>query len=67
MYEFTTQLAALAPASPEQQQLFAALRGNQQQIERFFGAFAGTIPLAEFFAPENLANIMAAVDAPATP
>lgn len=67
MYEFTTQLAALAPASPEQQQLFAALRGNQPQIERFFGAFAGTVPLAEFFAPENLANIVAAANAPATP
>jgi 2-polyprenyl-6-methoxyphenol hydroxylase-like FAD-dependent oxidoreductase len=58
MYEFTCQLATLAPPAPEQLQLFAALRDNQPQIERFFGAFAGTIPLAEFFGPENVAKIL---------
>jgi 2-polyprenyl-6-methoxyphenol hydroxylase-like FAD-dependent oxidoreductase len=59
MYQFTCQLATLAPPTPEQQQLFAALRGNQLQIERFFGAFAGTIPLSEFFGPDNVADILA--------
>jgi flavin-dependent dehydrogenase len=58
MYEFTTQLATLAPPAPEQVQLFEALRGNQPQIELFLGVFAGTVPVQEFFAPENIGRIM---------
>jgi hypothetical protein len=41
------------------QELFAGLRHDQEQTNRFFGTFAGTVPTAEFFAPENLARIMA--------
>jgi flavin-dependent dehydrogenase len=59
-YEFTCQLAALEPPPPEMQQLFAALRHNQGQTDRFFGTMAGTVPIAEFFAPENLGRIMGA-------
>ena len=40
------------------QQLFAALRQNQEQTDRFFGTIAQTVPVAEFFAPENLARIV---------
>lgn len=54
IYEFTYQLAALRPPAPEMQQLFAALRHNQEQTDRFFGIVAGTVPIPEFFAPENL-------------
>ncbi|MDF3040932.1 MAG: oxidoreductase, partial [Thermomicrobiales bacterium] len=57
MYELTCQLAALQPPSPEMQRLFAALRQDQTQTDRFFGAIAGTVPIAEFFAPENVARI----------
>jgi 2-polyprenyl-6-methoxyphenol hydroxylase-like FAD-dependent oxidoreductase len=61
MYEFTLQLANLAaPPSPEMQQLFAALCGNQAEINRFFGTLAGTVPIPEFFAPENVQRIMSA-------
>jgi flavin-dependent dehydrogenase len=60
LYEFTHQLAALQPPPPEMQQLFAALRGNQAQTDRFFGTIAGTTPIPECFAPENLGHIMAA-------
>jgi 2-polyprenyl-6-methoxyphenol hydroxylase-like FAD-dependent oxidoreductase len=59
-YEFTCQLAALEPPPPEMQQLFAALRHNQEQTDRFFGTMAGTVPIAEFFAPENLGRIVGA-------
>jgi hypothetical protein len=40
------------------QQLFAALRGNQAETDRFMGVLAGTTPVPDFFAPENLAHIL---------
>jgi len=59
MYEFTCQLANLAePSSPEILQLLAALRGNQTETNRFLGTWAGTVPVPEFFAPENIQRIM---------
>lgn len=48
MYEFTSQLAAMEPPPP-MQQLFASLRGDQAQTDRFFGALSGTVPVPEFF------------------
>jgi hypothetical protein len=63
IYEFTHQLASLEPPSLEMQQLFAALRGNQEQTNGFFGMLAGTVPIPKFFAPENLGQIMGAAAA----
>jgi len=60
IYEFTVGLAALAPPPPEMQQLFAALRHDQEQTDRFFGNIAGTVSIPEFFSPENLGRIMGA-------
>jgi hypothetical protein len=31
---------------------------SQAQTDRFFGAVARMVPIAEFFAPENLGQIM---------
>jgi len=42
------------------QQLFAALQGNQEQINRFLGTITGTTPIPEFFSPENTQRIMSA-------
>jgi 2-polyprenyl-6-methoxyphenol hydroxylase-like FAD-dependent oxidoreductase len=64
-YEFTCQLAMLEPPSPEMQQLFASLRGNQADTDRFLGVLAGTTSIPEFFAPENLGRIVAAAQTPA--
>ena len=47
--ELTQEFAALAPPSPEQQELFAALRDDPEQISRFFGTIVGTVPIREFF------------------
>jgi flavin-dependent dehydrogenase len=58
IYEFTCQLAALEPPPPEQQALFAALGHNQEQTNRFMGVLAGTVPVGEFFSPENIGQIM---------
>jgi flavin-dependent dehydrogenase len=60
IYELTCQFAALQPPPPEMQLLIAALRGNQEQTDRFVGTVVGTVPIPEFFAPENLAQIMGA-------
>jgi 2-polyprenyl-6-methoxyphenol hydroxylase-like FAD-dependent oxidoreductase len=59
LYELNYQLASLEPPSPEQQQLFGALNGNQPEIDRFFGTLCGTVPVQEFFARENVGRIMA--------
>jgi flavin-dependent dehydrogenase len=57
LYEFTCQLATLAPPPAEMQQLLGALRGNQKQTNRFFGLFAQTVSVPEFFSPENMQEI----------
>jgi hypothetical protein len=57
LYELTGQFATLQPPPPEMQQLIAALRHNPEQADRFIGTIAGTVPIPEFFAPENLARI----------
>jgi flavin-dependent dehydrogenase len=56
-FELTTQLAALQPPPPEIQQLLEALRDNPEQRSRFFGVFAHTVPVVDFFAPENMQQI----------
>jgi 2-polyprenyl-6-methoxyphenol hydroxylase-like FAD-dependent oxidoreductase len=62
MYQLTCQFAGLEPPTPEMRQLFGALRGNQAQTDRFFGTIAGTVPIPEFFAPENLGPIIGGVE-----
>jgi 2-polyprenyl-6-methoxyphenol hydroxylase-like FAD-dependent oxidoreductase len=64
IYEFTSQLANLEqPPPPEMQQLFAALRGNQPDTDRFVGVLTGTTPAPAFFAPENVGRIMGVAEA----
>ena len=60
IYELTHSFASLQPPSEEQQLLFTALRDDPEQTNRFFGVIAGTVPVPEFFAPENLARIVGA-------
>jgi 2-polyprenyl-6-methoxyphenol hydroxylase-like FAD-dependent oxidoreductase len=57
-FQLTCEIARLAPPPPEMQALFFALREDQEQTNRFFGAVAGTVPIPEFYAPENIARIM---------
>ena len=56
-FDLTTQLAALEPPPPEVQQLLAGLRDNPEQRSRFFGVLAHTVPVPEFFSPENMQAI----------
>ena len=57
-YESSIQLAHLAPPPAEMQMLLGALLHDQEQTNRFMGTFAGTVPPAEFYAPENVARIV---------
>ena len=61
MYEFTCQFHVTLEQPPvEMQQLFGALAGNQGETDRFFGTLAGTVPIPEFFSPENMQRIIGA-------
>jgi flavin-dependent dehydrogenase len=60
MYEHTCQLASFEPPPAEMQQLLAALRGNQADTDIYMGVIAGTTPIPEFFAPDNVGRIMEA-------
>jgi flavin-dependent dehydrogenase len=57
LYEFTCRLATLAPPQSDMLQLLNALRTNQEQTNRFFGLFAQTVPVPEFFSPDNMKRI----------
>ena len=51
MYEFTCARAGLEPAPPQMQALLGALRHDPVRTERFFGVFAGIVPVQDFFGP----------------
>jgi hypothetical protein len=48
IYEFTTQLATLAPPPPEFQQL-GSLPGSQPAMDDFVSVVAGTLPPVDVF------------------
>lgn len=59
-YEFTADLAKLDPEVPDEvMQLFMSLPGQQTDIDAYFGVFAQTVPVMEFFDPANVGRIVA--------
>jgi flavin-dependent dehydrogenase len=60
IFEFTKQLATLAPPPPELQQLFAAMAGNQGAMDQFVSVTAGSLSPTVFFDPSNLAHVLGA-------
>jgi flavin-dependent dehydrogenase len=60
MFDHTCQLARLAPPPPEMIQLLEALRGDREESGRFLGTVTGTVPVREFFSPENVGRIVKA-------
>jgi hypothetical protein len=58
MYSLTRDLARLAPPPPAMAELIGALQDNPAETRRFLGIMAGTVPIGEFFAPENVAAIL---------
>jgi 2-polyprenyl-6-methoxyphenol hydroxylase-like FAD-dependent oxidoreductase len=60
LYQFTSQMARLAPPTQETIDFFVGLHQSQEDTDRYFGVFAQTVPVSEFFAPENVQRISAA-------
>lgn len=60
IYDFTCRLAALTTPEPDMRRLYHALAGSQSDADRLFGVLAGTVPVTEFFAEDNVARIIAA-------
>lgn len=63
--ELNLQLAALEPPTPQTLRLRAALRSNPEDTSRFLGVAAGSTSAEEFFAPTNLARVLAKAPVPA--
>jgi len=59
MFEFTCDLARLEPPPPEMQQLLGAVQTSQEAMDGFVSVIAGTVPVPEFFGPQNTERIMA--------
>ncbi len=59
LYDFTCELATLAPAPPPMQQLFGALHNNQEATNQFYSAITGSLPLPAFMNPDNIGRIIA--------
>jgi 2-polyprenyl-6-methoxyphenol hydroxylase-like FAD-dependent oxidoreductase len=58
MYDFTLEIASMAPPRLEQLLLFEALHGDAEQTQRFFGLLTGTVPVADYFSPGNLRKLI---------
>jgi 2-polyprenyl-6-methoxyphenol hydroxylase-like FAD-dependent oxidoreductase len=58
MYEFTTELALLAPPPPEAQAFFAAVAERPAEAGRFLAVLTGSEPLAGYFGPRNLLRML---------
>jgi 2-polyprenyl-6-methoxyphenol hydroxylase-like FAD-dependent oxidoreductase len=59
MFDFTCDLARLQPPPPELQRLLEAVQTSQEAMDGFVSVIAGTVPVPEFFGPENTGRIMA--------
>jgi flavin-dependent dehydrogenase len=59
VYEFTTQMATLAPPPPELQQVLGAIAGHQDAMDDFVSLVSGAVTAPEFFAPDNIARFLA--------
>jgi 2-polyprenyl-6-methoxyphenol hydroxylase-like FAD-dependent oxidoreductase len=60
MYDFTVRLAAFPTPSPVQRRFLAAVAADQQQTDRFLGAFAGIVPPEDYFSLGTVAPILGA-------
>lgn len=60
MYDFTLRLAAFPAATPIQRRFLAAVAADQQQTDRFLGAFAGIVPPEDYFTLGTVARILGA-------
>ncbi len=60
LYHFSHDMGKLEPPPQPMIDLFSSLPGNQDDINAYFGVFAQTVPVTDFFAPENVQRIISA-------
>jgi 2-polyprenyl-6-methoxyphenol hydroxylase-like FAD-dependent oxidoreductase len=60
LYQFTSEMARLEAPTQEVIDLFVGLSQSQDDTDAYFGVFAQTVQVSEFFAPDNLQRISAA-------
>ncbi len=58
LYEFARESAKLEPPPQLIMDLFGAMPGQQDAIDEYFGVFAQTVPVAEFFSEANFTKIL---------
>ncbi len=58
MYDFTLRLAAFPAAAPGQRRFLAAVAADQQETDRFLGAFAGIVPPERYFTARTVLRIL---------
>jgi flavin-dependent dehydrogenase len=58
LYDFIVDHAAMEPFDDAFQDVLAAMRGNQDAINQFFGVIQNTVPWDEFFSPANLSLLL---------
>ena len=59
IYGMTCDFATMEPPPAEMLELFGAIYGNQEATDDFVSVMAGTLPVAQFFAPENVGRLIA--------
>jgi hypothetical protein len=57
LYDLACGLATLGPPPPETQALYTALIRKKEQTNRLIGTSASSVPMTEFYSPENVAQI----------
>jgi 2-polyprenyl-6-methoxyphenol hydroxylase-like FAD-dependent oxidoreductase len=67
LYAFARDMSRLDPPDQTIIDLFTAMAGNQAATDSYFGIFAQTVPVSEFFAPDNVARIIESSGAAAGP
>jgi 2-polyprenyl-6-methoxyphenol hydroxylase-like FAD-dependent oxidoreductase len=60
LYAFARDMARFDPPLPAVVELFASLPGNQPDTDAYFGLFAQTVAVGDFFAPDNVERIVKA-------
>ena len=58
MYDFTLGLAAFPPVTPGQRRFLAAVAADQQETDRFLGAFASIVPPEQYFTLRSVVRIL---------
>jgi hypothetical protein len=61
VYDFTTNLATLAPPPPDLIQLLGAAHGNQAATDGFISLTTGALSPVDYFSEANVSSILAGV------